>query len=72
TGGYRDCAYEIISYAESKGLNTKVVFLNDGPGLLLGSMWNDYVYMEERWPNRIKVVTLRMVPYRLTLEWLRS
>ena len=39
TGGYRDCASEILGYADSKHLRTKVVFLNDGPGLLLGSMW---------------------------------
>lgn len=72
TGGYRDCAQEVINYADSKGLNTKVIFLNDGPGLLLGSMWSDYVYLEERWPQRVKVVTLRMVPHRLTADWLRS
>jgi hypothetical protein len=33
TGGYRDCAQEILSYTRAKKLNTKVVFLNDGPGL---------------------------------------
>ncbi|MGH9435307.1 MAG: bstEII, partial [Terriglobia bacterium] len=51
---------------------TKVVFLNDGPGLLLGSMWNDYAYIEDLWPGRVKVIMLRMVPERLTLDWLRS
>ncbi len=72
TGGYRDCAHEVITYADAHGLNTKVVFLNDGPGLLLGSMWNDYAYLEDRWPGRVKVITLRMVPHRLGLDWLRS
>lgn len=72
TGQYRDCAQEIITYANSRGLNTKVIFLNDGPGLLLGSMWRDYAYLETLWPNRVHVVTLRMVPYRITLDWLRS
>ena len=38
-----------------------MIFLNDGPGLLLGSMWNDYAHIEESWPGRVKVVTLRMV-----------
>ena len=42
TGQYRDCAYVILTYANARGLRTKVIFLNDGPGLLLGSMWNDY------------------------------
>ncbi|MDI9519762.1 MAG: bstEII [Bacillota bacterium] len=72
TGGYVNCADEIINYANSRGLNTKVIFLNDGPGLLLGSMWNDYSSLEERWPNRIKVVTLRMVKERISEKWLRG
>ena len=72
TGQYRDCAQEVISYANSKGMNTKVIFLNDGPGLLLGSMWRDYAYLEELWKDRVRVVTLRMVPERITLDWLRS
>jgi hypothetical protein len=72
TGQYRDCAQEIIQHADSKGMKTKVIFLNDGPGLLLGSMWNDYAYIENYWPGRVIVVTLRMVPERITLEWLKS
>jgi hypothetical protein len=72
TGGYRNCADEILSYAQSHGLNTKVIFVNDGPGLLLGSMWDDYASLEQSWPGRILVVTLRMIPERITLDWLRS
>lgn len=72
TGQYRDCAAEILSYAKAHSLNTKVIFLNDGPGLLLGSMWNDYVYLESTWPGKVRVVTLRMVPERISLNWLRS
>jgi hypothetical protein len=72
TGQYRDCAAEVLSYAAANGLNTKVIFLNDGPGLLLGSMWNDYAYIEELYPGRVMVTTLRMIPERLSLDWLRS
>lgn len=72
TGGYRDSASEILRYADSKGLKTKVVFVNDGPGLLLGSMWNDYSALERAWPGRVLVTTLRMVPERLTVDWLRA
>jgi len=72
TGQYRDCASEIITYANANGLKTKVIFLNDGPGLLLGSMWRDYAYIEDLYPGRVMVTTLRMVPERLTLEWLKS
>lgn len=69
-GQYRDAADEILRYAAEHGLRTKVIFLNDGPGLLLGSMWNDYAAIEERYKGKVKVVTLRMVPERITLDWL--
>jgi len=72
TGQYRDCAQEIIKYADSKNMKTKVIFLNDGPGLLLGSMWRDYAALEKSWPGRVRVVTLRMVPDRISPGWLHS
>jgi hypothetical protein len=72
TGGYHNCAHEIISYAEEHHLPTKVIFLNDGPGLLLGSMWDDYASLEDYGKGRVMVVTLRMVPMRITATWLLS
>lgn len=71
TGQYRDCAQEVLGYAAQRGTNTKVIFLNDGPGLLLGSMWRDYAYVEKTGKGKIRVVTLRMIPERITLQWLR-
>ncbi len=72
TGGYRDCAREILSYARQHQLPTKVIFLNDGPGLLLGSMWNDYARLEQNWNGKVMITTLRMVPERITLNWLTA
>jgi hypothetical protein len=72
TGQYRDCAQEILGYAKKAGLKLKVIFVNDGPGLLLGSMWNDYARLEDQWKGKVKVVTLRMVAERITEDWLRS
>jgi hypothetical protein len=72
TGGYHNCADEILNYAKKRQLRTKVIFVNDGPGLLLGSMWDDYAALEGRRMGRILVVTLRMVPERITREWLLS
>lgn len=72
TGGYQNCADEILKYAQSRNLNTKVIFINDGPGLLLGSMWKDYASLETSWNGKIMVLTLRMIPERLSIEWLRS
>jgi hypothetical protein len=73
TGGYRDCAAEILAYTAARDLHqVKVIFLNDGPGLLLGSMWRDYALLEELGKGRIRVVTLRMIQDRLTRDWLES
>lgn len=71
TGGNQNAANEILQFAQRKGLNVKVIFVNDGPGLLLGSMWKDYGFLEDS-SSSIIVVTLRMIPIRLTEEWLNS
>jgi hypothetical protein len=72
TGGYQNCADEILSYAKRHQPSLKLIFINDGPGLLLGSMWEDYARLERSGSGKILVATLRMVPERLTLNWLRS
>ncbi len=70
TGGYSNCAKEILQYTKSHNLPTKVIFVNDGPGLLLGSMWNDYSTIEHIDPDKVMVLTLRMFNERLTTKWL--
>jgi hypothetical protein len=72
TGGYSNCADEFLGYAKKKGLNTKLIFVNDGPGLLLGSMWNDYAALEESGKGKIMVLTLRMLTERITYKWLNA
>ncbi len=69
-GGYRNAADEVVDFIHRRGLRTKLIFVNDGPGLLLGSMWADYAAIEKRWPYRVMVLTLKMVPSRLTKAWL--
>lgn len=70
TGGYSNCAKEILQYTKGHNLPTKVIFLNDGPGLLLGSMWDDYSNLENIAPGKVMVMTLRMFYERLTAQWL--
>lgn len=65
-------ADEILGYAKRRHLGTKVIFLNDGPGLLLGTMWRDHAHLERASGGRILVATLRMIPERITREWLLS
>lgn len=70
TGGYSNCVKEILQYTNEHNLPTKVIFVNDGPGLLLGSMWNDYSNLERINPDKVMVLTLRMFNERLTTNWL--
>ena len=72
TGGYSNCANEFLGYAKKNKLDTKLIFVNDGPGLLIGSMWNDYSTLEKSWKGKIMVLTLRMVTERISIEWLNS
>jgi hypothetical protein len=43
-----------------------------GPGLLLGSMWNDYANLEKYGQSRVMVCTLKMLEERFTQSWLDS
>ncbi len=72
TGQYHTAVDEILGFARKHGLKTKVILLNDGPGLLLGSMWNDYSKLENSHLGEVLIITLRMLPERLTLSWLRN
>lgn len=72
TGGYSNCVKEILQYTKSHNLSTKIIFVNDGPGLLLGSMWNDYSTIEHIDPSKVMVLTLRMFNERLTTNWLTN
>ncbi len=70
--GNSDNITDILSYAKAKNINLKVILLNDGPGLLLGSMWNDYSALEERGAGKVMVLTLKMLEERLNYEWIVS
>lgn len=65
-------ATNILKYANTYQLPLKVFFLNDGPGLTLGSMWNDYASLETDGNGRVMVCTLKMLDERFTKDWLES
>lgn len=71
TGGNKNTVQNIIEYSEEYGYDIKVLFVNEGPGLLLGSMWQDYAYTEEMAPN-VKVCTLKMMDERISEDWVLS
>ncbi len=43
-----------------------------GQACCFGSMWDDYAKLERSEKGKVLVLTLRMVPERLTLDWLRN
>ncbi|BAY39034.1 hypothetical protein NIES2111_33840 [Nostoc sp. NIES-2111] len=72
TGGNRDKITDIFRYADIYKLPLKIFFLNDGPGLTLGSMWNDYAALEDYGKGKVMVCTLKMLDERFTKDWLES
>ncbi|WJM14261.1 hypothetical protein QSJ10_15465 (plasmid) [Geobacillus stearothermophilus ATCC 12980] len=72
TGGNRDKITEIKKYAAEHNIPLKILFLNDGPGLLLGSMWNDYSALEDYGEGCVMVCTLKMLEERFTIDWLEN
>lgn len=72
TGGYKNVIYELVDYAERRNLNFKILFVNEGPGLTLGSMWKDYSNLEDIGKGQVRVVTLKMLDDRVTKQWLLS
>lgn len=76
TGGNQDKVEKIMAWAARRRIPIRVLFINDGPGLLLGSMWDDYARLETA--NivddelRVMVLTLKMVTERLTHDWLEG
>lgn len=72
TSGNSDKITAIARYNEQTDSRLKILFINDGPGLLLGSTWHDYVGLEEYGAGRAMVCTLKMLEERVTKEWLGS
>lgn len=70
TSGNRDKITIINEYNKTNNRQIKIIFLNDGPGLLLGSMWDDYSEIEEYGNGIAMVTTLKMLGDRLTKDWI--
>ncbi len=69
---YSDKVTEILRYAKDKNLPLKILFVNDGPGLLLGLLWERYAGLEEKGEGKVIVATLKMLDLRVTREWISS
>ncbi len=69
---YSDKVTEILGYAKTHSLPLKLLFINDGPGLLLGRLWDRYAALEEKGEGKVIVSTLKMLDSRVTKGWLVS
>lgn len=71
--GNVDKLTEIMAFNRANDLSIKVLYLNDGVGLTLGSMWRDYARIESVGKGAALVSTLKMAQAgRVSLSWLRS
>src|SRR5205085_7270758 len=53
TGGNSQKVPVILKYAEEYGVPLKILFINDGPGLLAGKMWRVYASLENSGHGRV-------------------
>ena len=70
--GYSDNVTDFLAYSKKYDVNLKIMFLNEGPGLLLGSMWSDYGDLEKRGAGKVRVITSKMLEERLDRKWIES
>lgn len=70
--GNRDNTTDLRKYSDERSIPLKILFLNDGPGLLLGSMWEGYAALEKYGQGDVMVATLLMLDERFTEEWIVS
>lgn len=68
--GNNDNLTDIMEYSQIIGHPLRLLFLNDGPGLVAGSMWNDYADLERRWTPNVMVATLKLLDDLLTEDWI--
>jgi hypothetical protein len=72
-GGNRDKIVELLTYSREHDRPLKILLVNDGPGLTLGSMWNDYASLEALGSDgEVRVCTLKMLDHRQTADWLQA
>jgi len=72
-GGNVDKLTPLMSFNRSRDVPIKVLYLNDGLGLTLGSMWRDYGEIERIGDPIALVTTLKMAQAgRVSVAWLES
>lgn len=69
TGGNKEKINIIQKYAREYETIIRVLFLNDGPGLIAGEMWREYVMTENTDRENVMVCTFKMLDERFIPAW---
>ncbi|WP_259544764.1 hypothetical protein [Shewanella baltica] len=72
TGGNSDKVTKVQRFCEETGINLKLIFLADGPGLVHKDTWEETCRLDNAWNGNVRVTTLQTAPFRLDLHWLMS
>ncbi|KNY12995.1 hypothetical protein AKG11_31720 [Shinella sp. SUS2] len=72
TGGNSNKVEKAKAFDKLTPTNLKMIFLSDGPGLMHGDTWKEACDLDGDWDGRVRVITLKLAPKRITPEWLNS
>jgi hypothetical protein len=70
TGGNSNKVDKAKAFDQVTPTRLKLIFLSDGPGLLHRDTWEEACTLDGQWDGRVRVVTLKLAPIRITAEWL--
>lgn len=72
TGGNANKVEKAKAFDTFTTSKLKMIFLSDGPGLMHGDTWEEACQLEGQWDGRVRVITLKLAPKRITAEWLEG
>ena len=72
TGGNANKVEKARHYCDERGVDFKIIFLADGPDLLHSDTLSEAKELDDQWNGRVRVVTLKLAPDRITEEWFES
>ena len=72
TGGNSNKVEKAKNFDQFTQSKLKIIFLSDGPGLIHKDTWEEACTLDGTWDGRVRVITLKLAPKRLTNEWLES
>ncbi len=72
TGGNANKVEKARAFSNETGLNFKIIFLSDGPGLSHKDTWEESCLLDGSWNDNVRVTTLKTAGNRITLDWLKS